>query len=393
MCNVIAISVYSQSDMQVYETKMNQKEYQQAVYAITKVLKDKSQRSADAYFKRAKAYAALGNNVYAVADCTSALSFEPNYSKAFFLRGKCKFEIGDPTYLADMQNCGKEGIEYLKSKKVNVKNPPKTYVNINSDVDTNIPSVSFNTNNNTFVLIISNENYLEQNISSANFANKDGETFKQYCIKTLGIPEKNIHIRHDATRNQMRSEVKWMQNVAHVFGEKANMIVYYSGHGMPDEVSRKAYLLPADGIANDPESAYSLSSLYEQLGSMEVNNVIVLLDACFSGSQRNGEMLTSSKGIAIKPKAEVLKGKVVVLSASQGDETAYPYEEKGHGLFTYFLLKKMQESKGDTTLEELGDYIISHVSQTAIIKNGKNQIPTVNTSTTLLNTWRNIKLK
>lgn len=393
LCNIIAISVYSQSDIQVYETKMKQKNYQQAVDAISKVIKDKSQRSADVYYKRAIAFAAMGNNIYAAADCTSALSYDSNYSKAFYLRGKCKDLLGDPSYIVDMQKGGREGMEYLQNKNVKVKNSPKVLSNIKSDVDINIPSVPLNSNKKTFVLIFSNENYLEQNISSVNFANKDGETFKQYCIKTLGIPEENIHMRHDATRNQMRSEVKWMQNVAHIFGQQTNMIVYYSGHGMPDEESRKAYLLPADGIANDPESAYSLTSLYAQLAEMNVNSVLVLLDACFSGSQRNGEMLTKAKGVAIKPKAEVLKGKVVVLSASQGDETAYPYEEKGHGLFTYFLLKKLQETKGDTTLEELGDYVISRVSQTAILKNGKSQIPAVNTSATLLSTWRNIKLR
>jgi len=31
---------------------------------------------------------------------------------------------------------------------------------------------------------------------------------------------------------------------------------------------------------------------------------------------------------------------VALVSASQADETAYPYKDKQHGLFTYYLLKK-----------------------------------------------------
>lgn len=394
----IAVNTYnyaqSQIELQSYDVAIQRKEYSSAVEIMTAILKEKSQRYADNYYKRAVAFSALGNYIYAIADCTSALNCDSNFSKAFFLRGLCKEAVGDPTYLNDIQNGGEEGLAYMKQKKLKVTNrPSQAYSNVKSDVDSNIPVAASATNKHTFVLIFANETYLEKDISSANFASNDGETFKQYCIKTLGIPDENIHMRQDATKNQMRSEIKWMQDVARVFGKQASVIVYYSGHGMPDEESRKAYLLPSDGIANDPESAYALSTFYSQLAEMDVNNVLVLLDACFSGSQRNGGMLTASKGVAIKPKAESLSGNLVVMAASQGNETAYPYEEKGHGLFTYYLLKKLQDSKGEVTLEELSDYIISNVSQTSIVANGKSQIPTVTTSATQLDSWRNIKLK
>ena len=390
----MTVPAYSQSDLQKYERFMSVKDYGMAIHFITEVLKDNFQRTPENYYKRAEAYAASNNHVYAIADCTSAIALNPNYSKAFFLRGKCKAAVNDPTYLNDMQNGGQDGMAYLQKKNIKpVKTTPKTPVNVNSDVDLNIPKISLASNNKTFVLIFSNENYLEKNISSVNYAHKDGETFKSYCINTLGIPTENIHMRQDATRNQMRSEIKWIQNIAHAFGKQASVIVYYSGHGMPDEENKKAYLLPSDGIANDTESAYSLSSLYDQLGEMDVNSVLVLLDACFSGSQRNGGMLTKSKGVAMKPKAEVLKGNVIVLAASQGDETAYPYDEKGHGLFTYYILKKLQESKGNTTLEELSNYVVSHVSQTSVVKNEKIQIPAIQTSAALTDRWRNLKLK
>ena len=64
---------------------------------------------------------------------------------------------------------------------------------------------------------------------------------------------------------------------------------------------------------------------------------LVLLDACFSGARRDGQMLAAqSKGVAVKPKEDVVSGNLVVFSASQGGETAYPYQEKKHGLFTYY---------------------------------------------------------
>ena len=55
-------------------------------------------------------------------------------------------------------------------------------------------------------------------------------------------------------------------------------------------------------------------------------------------------MLASARGVAIKVKQTIPVGNMVVFTAAQGDETAYPYKEEEHGLFTYYLLKKLQEN-------------------------------------------------
>ena len=81
------------------------------------------------------------------------------------------------------------------------------------------------------------------------------------------------------------------------------------------------------------------------------------------------------------------------MAASQGDETAYTYNEKGHGLFTYFLLKKLQESKGNISLYDLSQFIVSNVRQVSIIKNKRNQTPGVSASANLHDIWGNLKLK
>ena len=84
---------------------------------------------------------------------------------------------------------------------------------------------------------------------------------------------------------------------------------------------------------------------------------------------------------------------MVVFSASQGDETAYPYKGQSHGMFTYFLLKKLQETNGDATLGELRDYINSKVRQCSIVENSKSQTPTVVPSATVASEWRSMKLR
>ena len=258
-----------------------------------------------------------------------------------------------------------------------------------SVVDENIP-ISNKKNTNAFVVIIANENY--QSVASVPFALNDGNIFREYCLKTLGIPEKQIKYVPNATGNQIKAQVNWLQTICEVF-EDAQIIFYYAGHGIPDESSRTAYLLPVDGLGTDVTTGYKLDDLYAALGNIPANNVTVFMDACFSGSKREQGMLASARGVAIKAKSGMPQGNMVVFSAAQGDETAYPNNEEKHGLFTYFLLKKLQDTKGDVTLQELGDYITKNVSQQSILLNGKSQTPCVTPSASLDASWREWKLK
>ena len=50
-----------------------------------------------------------------------------------------------------------------------------------------------------------------------------------------------------------------------IYGGQGKAIFYYAGHGIPDEANKTALLLPIDGIGSDPESAYSLHRLYDEL--------------------------------------------------------------------------------------------------------------------------------
>ena len=256
-----------------------------------------------------------------------------------------------------------------------------------SDVDVNIPQTK-TVNDKTFVVIFANENYQKE--QSVPFALHDGEVFRQYCVQTLGIPEKNIRMERNATLNNMKHEVLWLKNTLVAFKGEAKGIVYYSGHGIPDEASRNAYLLPVDGYANDPESGYSLDKLYADLGTVSAESVTYFIDACFSGANRNGVMMAESRGAAVKSKSGQLRGNAVVFSAAQGDETAYIYEDKSHGMFTYFLLKKLQETKGDVNYGDLADFKVTKMS---MVENSKMQTPVANASTALADTWRKCKLK
>ena len=257
-------------------------------------------------------------------------------------------------------------------------------------VDKNIP-VAAQYDMNTFAVIIGNEQYAED--AAVPYAGHDAKIFKEYVQRTFGVPEKQINYIENAGLNKIRTAVRWLAKAMEVTNGKGRAIFYYAGHGIPDEASKTAYLLPVDGMSADKESAYPLSRLYQELGAIPSERITVFLDACFNGGKREGDMLASARGVALKAKTVQPQGNMVVFNAAQGDETAFAYQSQQHGLFTYYLLKKLQESKGQLTLGDLSDYLTKEVKRESFEKNNKTQTPVVNTSPTLAASWRSMKLK
>lgn len=258
-----------------------------------------------------------------------------------------------------------------------------------SDVDINIP-VNRANNENTFAVIIANEEY--NKVENVAMANNDGKIFAEYCHKVLGLPKENIRRYFDATSLDMTDAIDDIKRIASLSHGNLNVIFYYAGHGIPDEGSKDAYLLPVDANGQRTTGCISLNQLYKDLESLNAHCVAVFLDACFSGANRGDGMLASARGVAIKAKPEEAKGNMVIFSAATDAQTAMPYKEQQHGLFTYYLLKKLQESKGDITLEQLGEYLIDKVSLRAQVINQKPQTPTMSPSPAFGDRWKTMKL-
>ena len=277
----------------------------------------------------------------------------------------------------------------IAEEKKKEKPTPKS---IDRSIDKDIP-ITKTDNDKTFVLIIGNEKY--KRIAEVPFANNDAKVFAEYCQKTLGIPQKNIDIYKDASVGDMRHAVQVLKERLEVFNGDARAIIYYSGHGYPDEATHMPYLMPIDGFASDiSNTGYNLNDIYDELAEAPSQLTLVLLDACFSGTTRHGDMAVNAKGIAIAARSMVPTGNMMVFSASQGTETAYVDEEHGHGRFTYYLLKHLRETKGDTTLGGLVEYVTNEVKIASVTqKESKRQTPTPNPSFNLAENWKTMKLR
>lgn len=268
----------------------------------------------------------------------------------------------------------------------------KTYP---EDVDTNIPQ-NQQKRSNRFALIIGNEDYssFQQGLSSevnVDFAVNDAVTFQQYAIKTLGVPTENAVLLTNAKAMDMHKAVDKLALLAKSLNGKAELIFYYAGHGFPDE-NKEPYLIPVDVSGNDLKFAIKLKDIYDKLTQFPSQRVTVILDACFSGGARN-QGLVAARGVKVKPKEDALSGNLVVFAASGGDQSSLPYKEKKHGMFTYQLLKKIQETKGDVTYEELFNHLQEQVGVKSLLINSKEQTPQANISPTIGEQWKNWRVK
>ena len=257
-------------------------------------------------------------------------------------------------------------------------------------IDVNLPKAT-EPRDNTFAVIIGNEEY--KYVAAVPFAARDAAIFAKYCRVTLGLPDDNIRLYTNATYGDILDAIDDIKTISEVYNGDIRVIFYYAGHGVPDEATRNAYLLPVDARSQQLKTCYPIEKLYAELGSLKAHSVTLLLDACFSGSQRGEGMLMSARGVALKPRTDEPKGNMVAISAATGEETAYPYAEKRHGMFTYYLLSKLQESGGDVTLGELCDYITTKVSQQSVKVNRKQQTPTVMPSPEIETSWRTLPLR
>lgn len=248
---------------------------------------------------------------------------------------------------------------------------------IRSDVD-EAPARREAPDKSRYAVVIGIERY-RQGLPRADYAVRDARTVTEY-LKTLGYPEENIVTLLDdrAAKSDLEKYLEqWLPANA---GAGSSVFVYYSGHGAPNLASGDAYLVPFDGDPSFIEATgFPLKRLYASLGRLPSREVVVALDSCFSGAGGRSVLAKGARPLVNIKTAAVPKG-LTVLSASAGEQISMSYDENGHGLFTYYLLKGIKDgggtrADGGLDIPALFDYLKPHVQSVARSKYGHEQTP------------------
>lgn len=224
---------------------------------------------------------------------------------------------------------------------------------------------------NRFALVIGNEDYNTNKQSATyqpdvEFAERDAETFAKFATNMMGVSEDNVILVKNATYAQMKVGIDKLTKLAKANPENLELIVYYAGHGQVDGDSKDSYLIPVDVSLTSPTAGIKLEDFYGQLSACNAQKTFVFLDACYSGVGR---------GIIIRPKETLVKGNLVVMTATSSTQRSMPYQEKSHGLFTYYLLKTLKEGGSGMSIGELYDQVSETVKTKSILINNSEQTP------------------
>lgn len=341
----------------------------------------------------------IGNNAFRKNDGMEYLCAD-NFDTNLLADKNAKISVGDALVSAFVKAtpAGRQAIERITQKEqATVKKKPAEEVHDKptptvttsvSLVDSNIPKSKV-VSTHTYCVIIANEHY--EDAPNVDYALNDGEIFKEYCIKALGIPEKQVRTYTDASYTDVLKALRFMETIPQ-FDTQAKIILYYSGHGMPNEKDFSAYLLPTDGSPKEMQTCISMKDIYNRLGKVRAQQITVLMDACFSGMRRSndGGAILAARAVAVEAKKEVLTGNVVVLTAASGDETAFAFPAQRHGLFTYYLLEELQKNHTRLTLGSLYESLKTNVAKSSVLENDKLQTPSVMTSAEMRMKWKSL---
>jgi len=264
-----------------------------------------------------------------------------------------------------------------------------------SDIDKDIPFIPAS-GKEKFALIIGNEGYANKYTGlSKNFnvpyARHDALTFKKYAINILGIKESNIFLLLDGTKKEMYENILMLSDKVSKIKDGAELVFYYAGQGLSDTNSMAPYLMPIDIPPSKMNEAISLDFLFKKIWESRSTKSVVVMDASFNNGGRNLGM----RGPSIKkvnPRREVISGNTVVFNAVSESYTANSYDEMKHGLFTYYFLKVLKDSRGNIDFMRLDNSVKANVTLKAI-SIGKEQVPIALVSIAVSDIWQNWSIR
>jgi len=226
----------------------------------------------------------------------------------------------------------------------------------------------------TKALVIGIGDYRDTTIEQLPGAIEDARAFAEALSRNEDI---EVEIRKNLTLSELRGELRdWSREG----GAEDTIILYFAGHGYT--LKDEAYLIPSDAnprhIRDNPdEVAYNLAKGLKELSeNIRAKEVLIIIDACYSGSLIKGARPLQDVRISEYSIDSLIKEKgYVFLLSSKSNETSGQMDD-GRGHFTHYLLKGIEgEANRDNddkiTVKEVYDYLREEVRKAT----SNNQTP------------------
>ncbi len=220
--------------------------------------------------------------------------------------------------------------------------------------------------NRKWAFVIGAEDYL--NTDNIIYARRSAELFALTARKVLGVPESHLVALYDseATGGNIKGKLKKLLDEGIAEGD--TLYFYYNGHGVPNPMQGSApYMLPTDMdldyIADEP--FFDLRNLYTLFQESRAGKVIVFMDSCFTGKTDGRSVYKGKAAPRLSPSQINVSsgGNLAVLAAGTETQFSSAWPEKGHRLFTYYLIEAL--ASGANRVDALYSETAGQVSRTS----------------------------
>lgn len=204
------------------------------------------------------------------------------------------------------------------------------------------------------------------------FAARDADAFYNFLVYTRGVsPTKLSLLTDNPTATDIRDALALR---AKEVGAGGTLWLYFAGHGAADPMTGKRLLLGVDVQPKVTSLGTTQTVAVDELGAIAAGSaaeqVVAVIDACYTGTGRDGKVLLEGKRFAVPTWTQAPPPKVVTWTAAAAAETSGPFDAAQHGLFTYFVVGALRgwadgefdgQRDGTVSLAEARQYVYDAV--------------------------------
>lgn len=111
----------------------------------------------------------------------------------------------------------------------------------------------------------------------------DAQELERILVSDYLFNEEDILLVKDPTRGSIISTLNEYTKPGRLT-ERDNLLIFYAGHGKRETITDEGFWVPVDGGKDDPSNYVSAPDVLNKLQGMKARHILLVVDACFSGS-------------------------------------------------------------------------------------------------------------
>lgn len=148
-----------------------------------------------------------------------------------------------------------------------------------------------------YALLIAIEEYQHPKVFNLKNPVNDANALKNVLSNKYLFKPENISLLQNPTREDI---INSFDELSRKLTENDNLLVFYAGHGWWDAEANIGYWLPSDADKNSKARWVRNSTVQDYLKEIKAKHMLLVTDACFSGSIFNARSFNTETSIAIK---------------------------------------------------------------------------------------------